>query len=310
MFREKILIIDDEPFIRDILRTTLEDTYEISEASDGEEGLQAIRTHNPALVIVDYKMPKKDGLEVCREIRQDPLYLHLPIIMLTGKGETQDKIRGLDTGVDDYIVKPFEPNELIARVRMVLKRSTRDLDANPLTRLPGNVTIISEITRYMEKKEKFATLYIDLDKFKAYNDHYGFQKGDGLIRETARIIIESVRDSGNSEDFIGHIGGDDFVVITSIEKAEKVAQKIIELFDSKIISFYSEEDRMQKFIIAKDRTGITQKFPFVSISIGIVDNSFKEFSHVGEISEIGAELKRYAKTFAGSVFVKNQRKSL
>ncbi len=309
MAKEKVLIVDDDPFILDILKASLEDFYQVYMAEDGEEALKKIKEINPGLVILDYKMPKKDGIEVCREIRNDPLFLHLPIIMLTGKGETQDKIKGLDSGADDYIVKPFEPQELLARARMVIKRSSRDLDANPLTRLPGNVSIITEITNRLQNKEEFATLYIDLDKFKAFNDYYGFEKGDSLIKETARIIIEGIQKHGTPNDFIGHIGGDDFVAITEIPIAENMANFIIHSFDRKIPGFYETKDRTQGFILTKNRQGQMQQFPFVSISIGIVE-SRNNFQHVGEIAEVGAELKHLAKQTPGSKFVKERRKQI
>jgi len=308
MDKLKILVVDDEFFIRDILKSILEEEYEVIEACDGEEALEKVRKERPSLVILDYKMPKKSGLDVCRELREDPLNLHLPIIMLTGKGELQDKVEGLEAGVDDYIVKPFEPEELLARVRMVLRRSKRDLDANPLTRLPGNVSIMNELQKRLDSKDKFAVLYLDLDKFKAYNDYYGFERGDNLIREVSRIIIETTRENGYEDDFVGHIGGDDFVVITRPDKAEIIAQDIIKRFDEKAPLFYDEEDRRKGYIISKDRLGRERQFNIVSISIGIVTNEKRNFSHIGEISEAGAELKNYAKTFSHSIYVKDKRR--
>jgi len=307
MDKERILIADDDDFIRDILKNILEEFYEVQEASDGQEALDMIRKHNPSLVILDNKMPRKTGIEVCREIREDPLFLHLPIIMLTGKGELQDKVEGLETGTDDYIVKPFEPEELLARVRMVLKRSTRDLDASPLTRLPGNVSIMNEIQGRIIKKQKFAVLYLDLDKFKAYNDYYGFERGDDLIRQTARIIIDVLRKKGEEEDFIGHIGGDDFVVVTLPSRSREIAQEVIDRFEEKAPLFYDEEDRKKGFIITKDRLGREKEFALVSISIGIVSNQHREFKHIGEVSSIGAELKKSAKTVGKSNYVEEKR---
>ncbi|MBN2119482.1 MAG: response regulator [Candidatus Omnitrophica bacterium] len=307
MPREKILIVDDEPFIRDILKSVLEELYDIIEACDGEEALVLIRKQNPSLVILDYKMPKKTGIQVCKEIREDPLFLHLPIILLTGKGEVHDKIEGLDAGADDYIVKPFEPDELMARVRMVLKRSTRDLDANPLTRLPGNVSIMNEVQNRIIHNKKFAVLYLDLDKFKAYNDYYGFERGDELIKETAWIIIEALHSKGKEEDFVGHIGGDDFVVVTVPERSVSIAKEVIEKFDEKAPLFYTEEDRKRGFILSKDRLGREEKFSVVSISIGIVTNTERDFKHIGEVSSVGAELKKYAKTFEKSIYIEEKR---
>jgi len=308
MKKEKILVVDDELFIRDILKSMLEEEYEVIEASDGEEGLALIRKENPSLVILDYKMPVKNGIEVCREIRDDSLYLHLPIIMLTGKSEIQDKVEGLEAGADDYIIKPFDPKEVSARVKMVLKRSARDLDANPLTRLPGNVSIINEIEARISRKEKFAVLYLDLNQFKAYNDYYGFEKGDRVIKETARIIIEAVHKKGKEDDFVGHIGGDDFVAVTLPDYAKDIAREVITRFDERIPLFYEKDDRGRGYIIGKDRRGQEKQFAIGSIAIGIVDNKNRSFKHVGEVAGIGAELKSLAKTFGKSIFVGEKRK--
>ena len=175
----KILIVDDDPDIRDILRLTLsEENYEILEAADGEEALRTINSKPLDLVLLDYKIPKMDGRQVCRQVKKDLLLRHLPIIMVTAKGDISDKVGGIDAGADDYVVKPFEPKELLARIRMILRRTARDLEANPLTRLPGNVSILAELTRRLESKALFAACYVDLDKFKAYNDKYGFEHGD------------------------------------------------------------------------------------------------------------------------------------
>ena len=269
----KILIVDDDPDIRDILKLTLsEENYEILEAKDGEEALKMINSKPLDLVLLDYKIPKMDGRQVCRLIKKDLLLRHLPIIMVTGKGDISDKVDGIDAGADDYVVKPFEPKELLARIRMIVRRTERDLEANPLTRLPGNVSIINELTRRIESKSLFAACYIDLDKFKAYNDKYGFEHGDEVIRETARILIRTVQKSGNPDDFIGHIGGDDFVIITTPVLADKVSQTIIDDFENTVTGFYNETDRKNGFITAHDRQGKEQRIPLLSISIGIVTN--------------------------------------
>ncbi|MFA5411636.1 MAG: response regulator [Candidatus Omnitrophota bacterium] len=304
----KILVVDDDPDIRDILKLTLaEENYEVFEAEDGEEALKAIAAKPPDLVLLDYRIPKIDGREVCRRIKKDLLLRHLPIIMVTGKGDISDKVGGLDAGADDYIVKPFEPKELLARIRMILRRTESDLEANPLTRLPGNVSILNELSRRLETKTLFAVCYIDLDKFKAYNDKYGFEHGDDVIRETARILIRAAGQCGRADDFIGHIGGDDFVIVTTTDIVDKLCKRIIEDFEKTAPSFYNEADRKRGYILAKDRQGKEQKVPLLSVSIGVVTNEFREIEHVAQIGEIGAELKSYAKSLERSNYVKDKR---
>lgn len=310
MLKEKILIADDDPDILDVLRITLEaEGYEVIDAHDGQEALDIVKKSMPDLLITDFKMPKMCGDEVCRILKQDILIQHMPIIMLTGKGEVSDKIVGIHSGADDYIVKPFEPQELVARVKMVLRRTARDLDANPLTRLPGNVSIINEIKKRIETNELFAVCYIDLDKFKVFNDKYGFEKGDEVIKNTARILIGSVQEKGTSQDFIGHIGGDDFVVVTVPDKIDELCKNIIAKFNSMVPSLYNKEDLEKGYIIGKDRQKKTRKIPLLSISIGVVTNEKITISHVAEVGELGAELKEYAKSLPGSNYVKERRDS-
>lgn len=313
MSKAKILIVDDEPDIRDILKITLSDDYEVIEATNGQEAIAIVKANTPDLILLDYKMPVMSGIEVCETVKSDILLQHLPIIMLTGKGEVSDKVSGINAGADDYIVKPFVPEELLARIRMVLRRTERDLDANALTKLPGNLSITKELQKQINKANqdpayRFAICYLDLDRFKSFNDRYGFKRGDEIIKETARILIRSVKESDYPDDFIGHIGGDDFVTISSPQRAKAIANKIIAEFDKTSPSFYSEEDRMAGFIIARDRQGQDQKTPLLSISIAIVTNENTKIEHIAQIGERGAELKKYAKSLKGSNLVQDKRK--
>ncbi|MBU1148157.1 MAG: response regulator [Candidatus Omnitrophica bacterium] len=309
MSAKKILIVDDDLDILDVLRITLEaEGYEVMEGHNGQEALDIIKKQSPGLLIIDFKMPKMCGDEVCRIIKQDILAQHMPIIMLTGKGEVTDKVHGINAGADDYMVKPFEPQELAARVKMVLRRSARDLDANPLTKLPGNVSILNEIQGRIDRKEAFAVCYIDLDKFKAFNDKYGFRRGDDVIKNTGKILINSVQEKGTPQDFIGHIGGDDFVVVTMPEKIDALCKNIIGKFDLMIPELYSKEDKEAGYVVAKDRQGKVKKISLISISIGVVYNKKKRIKHVAEVGEIGAELKEYAKSIKGSTYVTERRK--
>jgi len=301
MLKQRILIVDDEPDVLDILRIILTDEkFDVIEATDGEQALELAKTKSPNLIILDYKMPGMNGHEVCKHLKKDILLQHLPIIMLTGKGETEDKVAGLEAGADDYIVKPFEPRELIARVKMLLRRTARDLDANPLTRLPGNVSILDELQIRVDKQTLFAVGYLDLDKFKAYNDKYGFEHGDEVIKDTARIIIRAIKTKGNSDDFIGHIGGDDFVFISTPARIDGICKKIIQDFESAVPGFYNQGDRERGYTFSKDRKGQEQKVPLLSLSIGVVTNEAHKITHVAQIGEIGAELKQCAKNLERS----------
>ena len=304
------LVTDDSPDLRDILRSILEPAgFQVIEAADGQAALARVHDKRPDLIMLDYNMPRMDGLQVCAALKQDLLLRHIPIIMLTGRGELTDKVHGLDTGVDDYLVKPFEPQELLARVRMVLRRTSQELEANPLTRLPGNVSIQRELEARLSQGRALAVCYADLDHFKVFNDHYGFARGDDMIRHTAKILLQAVRARGHPDDFIGHIGGDDFVMITAPDRAEGVCQRVVEEFDATIPGLYDEADRRRGHIIHTDRKGAPVTVGLLTISIAIVSSASQPLTHVGQIAKIGAELKAYAKQAEKSLYVKERRQN-
>lgn len=306
----RVLVTDDDPDLRDILRSILEpEGFEVIEASDGQAALEAVRAHHPDLLLLDYLMPQLTGPQVCQALKQDMLLRHLPIIMLTGRGEVQDKVTGIDAGADDYLVKPFEPKELLARVRMVLRRTAQELEANPLTRLPGNVSIQKDIDSRLAARTPVAVCYADLDRFKAFNDHYGFARGDQVIQQTARVLLEAVRERGNPTDFVGHIGGDDFIFVTTPDRADAVCQAVIERFDAAVPALYDDADRARGYLEHNDRAGNPTMAGLLTISIAVVTNEERPLTHLGEVAAIGAELKAYAKRFAKSLYVKDQRKT-
>ena len=309
MSRERILTIDDDPDILDVLDLTLSEFYEVIQAPNGQEGLKLVQTKTPNLVICDYMMPIMTGKEFCKAMKKDILLEHIPVIMLTGKGETKDMVVGIEAGADDYIVKPFEPSALLARIKMILRRTSRSLDANPLTHLPGNTSIMEEFQNRIASTKIFAVGYADLDKFKIYNDKYGFEKGDDVIKELARLLVRVVRTLGGPDSFIGHIGGDDFIFVTADNIIDNVCKEIIAEFDKNAPQFYNNEDRQTGYIVGKDRLGNEIKTGLLSISIGIVSNVVHPITHVAQISEKGAELKKYAKSFQESIYVRDQRKN-
>lgn len=309
MRREKILTIDDDPDILDVLAITLSDNYDVISASNGKEGLDMVRAKNPDLIITDYNMPVMNGPDFCKELRKDILFRHIPIIMLTGKGEVKDMVVGIESGADDYLVKPFEPDTLLARIRMILRRTIMSLDANPLTRLPGNTSIMEELQLRINSGKPFAVGYADLDKFKIYNDKYGFEKGDEVIRITARIIVENANKVAAKDIFIGHIGGDDFVFICADDIADRLCEAIIAEFDKTAPNFYNDTDRDAGYITGKDRQGNETKASLMSLSIGIVSSVAQKITHVAQVGEIGAELKKFAKGVEKSNYIRDQRKT-
>ncbi|UCG77435.1 MAG: diguanylate cyclase [Nitrospirota bacterium] len=182
------------------------------------------------------------------------------------------------------------------------------LDASPLTHLPGGIAIETVLKKRLESGRPLAFCLVDLDNFKAYNDHYGYARGSDLIVETSRIIDKGVKESGDDQDFVGHIGGDDFVIITTPNRFPAICGQIIENFDSKITDFYNEEDREKGYIVAKSRQGEEMSFPLISLSIAVVTNQNRRLENHIIVGEIAAELKEYAKSIPGSLYVVDQRR--
>jgi len=262
------------------------------------------------MIIVDVNMPKLNGYEVVERLRKGILTTYIPIMMLTGSEHAAfNEIKGLSLGIDYYATKPFEPEVIVARVKALLERSRFSISLNPLTLLPGNVSIDKEITNRIEANLKFAVLYIDLDNFKSFNDYYGFDKGDKVIKHTADIILEAVSKQGNANDFIGHIGGDDFIVISTPEKIEVICREIIDNFDRTITGFYDEHDLKQGFIEIENRQHELERFKIMAISIGVVSNVVKEITHLGEVSVLGTQMKSAAKKLEGSTYIVDRRKN-
>lgn len=304
-----ILVIDDDRNLRKIIQTNLELAgYEVTTAANGAEALEILDTMQPDLVLVDVMMPAMDGYELTRRIRAHPSNTRVPIIMLTAKGEVEDKLAGFDAGVDDYMTKPFGPQELLARVKAKIRRVEVDSSLSPLTRLPGNLAIEAELRRRLSTNEKFAVLYLDLDHFKAFNDVYGFTHGDEAIQLVASTSVDVARRRGTPQDFVGHIGGDDFLIVTLPDRAEEIAREIIDSFDRDIRKLYNANDLKQGYIETRDRRGQLNRFPIMSLSIAIVSNDQRVLQDYAQIGEAAAELKRYAKSIWGSVYVKDKRK--
>ncbi|MDD5748394.1 MAG: response regulator [Actinomycetota bacterium] len=307
--KPKVLIADDDYNLRQLIKETLpKHKYDVCQASDGEETLDIIKNLRPDIVLLDVMMPGIDGFQVCQQMRKNPQTRNIPIIMLTAKTQLNDKLEGIEAGADDYITKPFDPLELLARIEMHLRRYLRESDMSPITELPGNKAIESALLEKLKNNVKFALLYVDLDDFKAYNDYYGYHRGSEVIRMTGFILREAVAAYGNEDDFIGHVGGDDFIILTKIENAEQISKEIIHLFDLRIVEYYDQQDLRKGYIISNDRRGYVMQFPIMSISISIVHNQQRILSDTAQIGRIAAELKKYAKNLEGSVYVFDRRK--
>ncbi len=276
-------------------------------AFSGQEALDKVRRFRPDLVLLDINMPGMDGFEVIQALKADPQTNLTPIIVFSARSAETDKVRALKMGADDYVTKPFSVPELSARIDRLLRRTAAEISASSTTGLPGSVSLEQVLLERIRTGAPLAVLYADADHFKAFNDRYGFTRGDSVIRQIADIVLTSVRDLGNAEDFVAHIGGDDFVVITTPERAVPIARRIVERFDRVIPYYYDPEDREANGIATTDRRGRVTRFPIMTLSVAIVTNEFRRFHHPGEVADVAAQLKRFAKSKPGSVWVKDQR---
>ena len=307
---ESVLVVDDDPFIARLLEIELKAAgYDVRVANDGQTALGLAQERSPDLVLADVMMPNMDGFELTRRLRQDARTAAVSIIMLTARGLSADKLEGFSIGADDYIVKPFDTPELLARIRGVLRRAREMRAQSPLTGLPGNVRIEEEIEARVLRNLDFAILYVDLDHFKAYNDHYGFMRGDQVIQFTARLIEDVSRDVADGEVFIGHVGGDDFIAITLPSRAEELAAAIVERFDRESPELCDEADRERGYIEVANRRGEPQRFPLPSISIGVASTARRSFTHYAEAVATATEMKAFTKHTAGSSWAIDRRTS-
>ena len=306
---ETILVADNEPDILRFVEVNLRlEGFDVLLAADGEEALQQVIDHRPALILLDVMMPKMDGFEVCRRVRADPRTTHIPVILLTAKSLTVDKVVGLTAGADDYVLKPFDPMELVARVRTTLRRAQDLRGSSPLTGLPGNHRIEQEIARRLAEGEVFAVAYADLNEFKAYNDHYGFLRGDDVIVLTADVLRGALVDHAEGPVFLGHIGGDDFVFVCAPADIPAVCADVVSTFDLRVRDLYSEADLERGYVEVSDRQGDARRYPVTSIAIGVATNERRAFVDHREVAEVAAEMKSYVKrTSDGSAWAVDVR---
>jgi GGDEF domain-containing protein len=252
-------------------------------------------------------MPGMDGFAVLKHIRADFETRQLPVIMLTAKGESADKVRGLRDGANDFLTKPFNHEELLLRLRNMLEASRAQRDANPLTGLPGNRAIERETRDRALSGEVFSIMYVDIDRFKSFNDHYGYQRGDEAISFLAGVLRRCSREHGGHGDFIGHVGGDDFILITSGVRAEKLARSIVAVFDAGVAGLHDAADVERGYLEVESRAGSVEQVPLTTLTVALVVDAQAHFDHPAALSDTLAELKRFGKQQPGSVIVYERR---
>jgi diguanylate cyclase (GGDEF)-like protein len=304
---ERVLVVEDDEPTRSAVRALLEDAgYRSVGAPDGEAALATLEDERFDLVLLDLMLPGMSGAEVHRAVRLQARTRFMPIVFLTAKSDRDAKLAQLDAGADDYIVKPYDADELLARVRAAVRRSAGLRAVNPLSGLPGNTTISEEIDARLKRRVPFALLYCDIDRFKGFNDRYGFARGDLMLVHLAELLDDTTR---GTECFLGHIGGDDFVVLAPIREAEVLAGHITQRFDQMVGYLYEPEDRERGYLEVRNRLGELEHIPFATISVGIVNVAPGRFDGAIAAARAAAEVKEVAKRQAGSSWAVDRRRS-
>ncbi len=302
-----ILILSPDAAMTSILAEKLSAEGDPVALSRFSSAYDTICNEMPLLLIVDAGADPETATFL-NILKDDPLFSGLPIIALFDK---PDAFSGWDAfPVDDYLWKNDVEREIVMRVRLCLLRAQRAVEVNPLTRLPGNISINRQIQSCIDRNEPFALAYADLDNFKPYNDTYGFSRGDEVLRITGRLLLNITKGRQSRNSFVGHIGGDDFVFMTEPALIEETCREVITAFDRIIPTFYDPRDRDLGYILSHDRAGAERQFPLLSISIGVAVSEGNRFSHYGEISQIASEVKGFAKEQDGSCYRFNRRGSL
>jgi diguanylate cyclase (GGDEF)-like protein len=292
MSKGRLLIVEDDFDISNMLRIYFDSQgYETIVSPQGEEALALCRRKLPNLVILDIMLPDINGYEVCRRLRANLRTSHIPIIFLTQRDERSDQIAGLELGADDYITKPFDLQLLLLRVQNSLQRAGWLSLTSPVTSLPSSKLVEDQLRQIMRRKD-WAVLYIGISHIGDFNDVYGFVAGDDVLRFTAMLLTEVVDEMGTGSDFIGHIGGDDFLIVTTPEVSVPMKARLEERFQEEIATFYNFKDRERGYIEIVDSAGKVQKAPLMTLAVGRIQHDTVPFSDIREITEVAADARR------------------
>ena len=311
-----ILVVEDNQSVARALQATLEtEGYQVTIVLNGKDAVQFVLREMPQLIVLNIQlhwadinsMSVLDGYEVISRLRNHPKTMHIPILALSSSNTATDKILAYDCDVDGYIVVPYDTDELLARVRRQLRRVEQSC-LSPLTGLPGGLQVVRAINHKLGSTDTWSILYLDLDNFKAFNDVYGFLTGNEMILVVGRTCKDAVYELGNSDDFVGHVGGDDFVVVTTPDRASHLCKYISTVYKEKSAALYRSEDLRRGSISGVDRKGRPYQFPLVSLSIGVVNNQVRRPHSIQEVSYLAAEAKRNAKQSTSNIsYISSQR---
>ncbi len=307
---QDIYVIDNKNQLVEMLHRLFTGINQFRFINVKAEELELALRNIPSLIIIDEDNTNADIIDICNTIRDNDDNSITPVAVVSSNVEKEHRIKILETAVQYFIKKPIDEQYLFYTVKNIVDLLYANRKVSPLTGLPGNVQIQAEMKKRLLNQDIFAILYVDIDNFKAYNDVYGFSNGDEIIKFTAKVIAKYVHNIENSDNFIGHIGGDDFVAIVSKTDYDKICQEIIIEFDSQVEQFYTTKDLERGYLEVENRRGILEQFPMTTISIAVVEVDPVIFKSPLEIGEVGAQVKHRAKSIMGSAYVINRRKQI
>ncbi len=273
----------------------------------GRRAMEIIFNEPPDILVVDNRLADIKSTEVATIVKSENVYRQLPVVLCLDQEDLGQPWNWNEIEADDFLVRPYSATQVRERVHLTLCRASRGMDANPLTKLPGNTSIIQRMQDLIERQDDFALAYCDLDFFKSFNDKYGFSRGDEVLMMTARVIVNTIRSFTGIKSFVGHVGGDDFVFIVPADIAEEACKRVVEAFDGIVPHFYDQDDRERESIVSTDRQGEVRTFPLMALSIAVVFNTDGRLKHYGEASAIAMGLKKKAKENAKSCYVLDRR---
>jgi len=299
--RKKVMVVDHDLEVVRILEVNLAHAnLEVISARSGAQALTKAVSENPDIILLDAVLPDNESLEICRQLKESRQTGHIPVIIIGSDGEGDEETSGVINGADQYIAKPFDPNEVVALVETYFRHIERATNTSPLTELPNQVQVNNEVISLIEQNKTFAAIHIDIDNLKAFNRAYGFDQGDSVIQLLADILRDAVRLFGNPDDLAGHLGSDNFVIITSIQKTRILCQRIIADFDVRIRNLYNQRDLERGYIEHEGRLGEMEQHPIMTVSAAAITNERRTFYHPLQISETAAEILDYLKRMPGS----------
>jgi len=293
MGKARLLIVEDDNDISNMLRIYFSSQgYDVETALRGGDALEKTRQSMPHLIVLDIMLPDINGYEVCRQLRTTTRTSHIPVIFLTQKDERSDRLQGLELGADDYITKPFDIDELKLRVQNAIARSERESLTDPQTGLPAGRMIEDQLRHLIRQPQGWSFMDVRINSFEPFKNLYGFIAANDVLRFAAMLLGEVIDELGTSNDFLGHAGGDNFVILTTHERSDAIKQRVKARFKEEVLAHYKFMDRQQGFILAPDETGKVEQTSLMTLAVGKVSPATHVFADIREITELAADERR------------------